>query len=86
MAMRELVSKLPAKSRASYLRLWADLRERRSREARLVHQLDKVEMAFQANAYGKRTGQRKMLDFYESATKETNDPVLKKALASIIES
>jgi len=43
-------------------------------------------MAFQANAYGKRTGQRKMLDFYESATKETNDPVLKKALASIIES
>src|SRR2546425_1039696 len=47
MAMRELVSKLPAKSRASYLRLWADLRERRSREARLVHQLDKVEMANQ---------------------------------------
>ena len=83
-AMRELVSKLPAKSRASYLRLWTDLRERRSREARLVHQLDKVEMAFQANEYGKRTGQRKMLDFYESATKETNDPVLKKALASIV--
>jgi len=82
-AIRELLSKLPAKSRPTYLRLWIDLRERRSKEARLVHQLDKVEMAFQAKEYGKRTGQRKMRDFYDSAGKETNDPVLKKALASI---
>ncbi len=82
-AIRELLSKLPAKSRPTYLRLWIDLRERRSKEARLVHQLDKVEMAFQAKEYGKRMGQRKMRDFYDSAGKETNDPVLKKALASI---
>ena len=82
-AIRELLSKLPAKSRSTYLRLWIDLRERRSKEARLVHQLDKVEMAFQAKEYGKLTGQRKMLDFYDSASRATNDPVLKKALASI---
>jgi putative hydrolase of HD superfamily len=82
-AIRELLSKLPAKSRAEYFRLWIDLRERQSKESRLVHELDKVEMAFQAKEYGKRTGQRKMRDFYDSAGKETNDPVLKKALASI---
>ena len=84
-AIRKLLSKLPAKSRPSYLRLWTDLRERRSKEARLVHQLDKVEMAFQAKEYGKRTGQRKMRDFHDSASRETNDPVLTKALASIVE-
>ena len=83
-AIRELLSKLPSKSRASYLKLWTDLKEKRSKEARLVHQLDKVEMAFQAHKYGKRTGQRKMLDFYESATRETNDPILKRALATIV--
>jgi putative hydrolase of HD superfamily len=83
-AIRELLSKLPAKSRPAYLRLWTDLRERRSKESRLVHQLDKVEMAFQANEYGKRTGQRKMRDFYDSASRETYDPKLKKALASIL--
>jgi putative hydrolase of HD superfamily len=83
-AIRELVTKLPVKSRASYLKLWTDLRERRSKEARLVHQLDKLEMAFQANAYGKRTGQRKMRDFYESATRETKDPTLMRALATIV--
>jgi putative hydrolase of HD superfamily len=83
-AIRELVSKLPAKSRASYLGLWTDLRERRSKEARLVHQLDKVEMAFQANEYGKIKGQRKMRDFYESASKETSDPVLRRSLESVI--
>jgi len=83
-AIRELLSKLPAKSRPAYFRLWTDLRERRSKEARLVHQLDKVEMAFQAKEYEKRTGQRKMRDFYDSASKETNDPVLKKTLASLL--
>jgi putative hydrolases of HD superfamily len=83
-AIRELVSKLPAKNRPAYLRLWTDLRERRSKEARLVHQLDKVEMAFQAKEYGKRTGRQKMRDFYDSASKETNDPILKKTLASIL--
>ena len=82
-AIRELLSKFPAKSRPAYLRLWIDLRERRSKEASLVHQLDKVEMAFQAKEYGKRMAQRKMRDFFDSASKETNDPVLKKALASI---
>ncbi len=81
-AVRELLSKLPAKSRPAYLRLWTDLRERRSKESRLVHQLDKVEMAFQAKEYGKLMGQRKMRDFYDSANKETYDPILKKALGS----
>jgi putative hydrolase of HD superfamily len=85
-AIRELVSKLPRKVQTSYLGLWTDLRERRSMEARLVHQLDKVEMAFQAKSYGKRTGQRKMRDFYESAVKETTDLKLKRTLASIIRS
>jgi putative hydrolases of HD superfamily len=83
-AIRELVSRLPAKSRPSYLKLWTDIRKTRSKEARLVHQLDKVEMAFQANAYGKKTGQRKMRDFYDSASEETNDPALKQALESVV--
>ncbi len=83
-AIRELVSKLPPRSRGSYLELWTDLRQRQSKEARLVHQLDKVEMAFQANKYGRRTGQRRMRDFYLSASKQTTDPTLRKALRSIV--
>jgi putative hydrolases of HD superfamily len=83
-ATQELVSKLPAGTRASYLRLWKDLRTKKSKEARLVHQLDKVEMAFQANEYGKQTGQRKMRDFYESASRATKDPILRKALAIVV--
>jgi putative hydrolase of HD superfamily len=83
-AIRELVSKLPAKSRASYLGLWIDLRERRSKEARLVHQLDKVEMAFQAHEYGRTKGRRKLRDFYESASEETSDPVLRRSLESVM--
>ena len=83
-AILELASKVPARSRASYLKLWRDLRKPQSNEARLVRQLDKVEMAFQAHAYGKRTGPRKMRDFYESASKEIEDPILKRALGSVV--
>lgn len=83
-AIRKLLLKLPAKSRPAYLRLWTDLKERGSKEARLVHQLDKVEMAFQAKEYGKLTGQRKMRDFYDSASSEIIDPLLKKAFESIL--
>ena len=83
-AIRKLLSKLPPDSRPAYRRLWTDLKERRSKEARLVHQLDKVEMAFQAKEYGKLTGQRKMRDFYKSASSEISDPLLKKAFESIL--
>ena len=68
-AILELLSKFPAKSRPAYLRLWIDLRGGRSKESRLVHQLDKVEMAFQAKEYGKRMAQRKMRDFFDSASR-----------------
>lgn len=84
LAIRKLLTKLPPDSRPAYIKLWTDLKERRSKESRLVHQLDKVEMAFQAKEYGKLTGQRKMRDFYESASREISDPLLKKPFESIL--
>jgi hypothetical protein len=41
-------------------------------------------MAFQAKEYEKTTGQKEMRDYYESASKETLDAVLRKSLASVI--
>lgn len=80
-AIQQLLRTFPPKSRASYRRLWTDLRLRRTREARLVHQLDKIELVFQANAYS-RNGD--VSDFYRSAAAEVEDSELKRILESLL--
>jgi putative hydrolases of HD superfamily len=83
-AVEELVGALPPKSRRRYRKLWTDLRLGRTREARLVHDLDRLEMALQAKAYEKRVGRKRVADFYESASRGINDPVLAGTLKSLV--
>ena len=83
LAVEELLAKLPAKDRKSYARLWTDLRLQRTKEARLVHDLDKLEMAFQAREYAKKVGQERVRDFYQSATKAIRDPALRQVLNEV---
>jgi len=71
LAGRRIADSLPEKARSDWLELWTDLRLRRSREARLVKDLDQVEMALQANAYSKRkvgkSRRPQAQEFYDSA-------------------
>ena len=75
LAVRKLILTLPLRSRESYRRLWSDLRHSRTREARLIHQLDKVELALQAREYSKRT-KSSVTDFYRSARVAVDDYAL----------
>ena len=84
-AIEELLVALPLKSRGRYRRLWTDLRLGRTREARLVRDLDRFEMALQAKAYEKRVGAERVADFYESAKRGISDPTLARELESFIE-
>lgn len=79
-AIRRLLQTFPPNSRARYMRLWMDLRLGRTREARLVHQLDKIELALQAHAYSKSGN---VTDFYHSAATEIEDIELRRILESI---
>lgn len=79
-AIRELLRNLPPEDRKFFARLWTDLFLLRSKEARLVHELDKLEMAFQARMYAKKVGRKKVTDFYESADVEIDDESLRRVL------
>ncbi len=79
-AVRKLLMIFPRRSRRSYRRLWTDLRLLRTREARLVHELDRLEMAFQAKAYEKKVGREKVGDFYKSACRDIRDPRISRVL------
>ena len=83
-AIKTLLQRFPIKSRRPFLRLWRDLRLSRSREAKIVHQLDKIEMALQAREYAKQAGREKIQGFYWSAIRATTDGELKRELRSVI--
>jgi 5'-deoxynucleotidase len=81
LAVRKLLSTLPVRCRASYQKLWSDLRLSRTREAKLVHQLDKIELALQAHEYSKST-KLEVTDFYQSARAAVHDRALAETLDS----
>lgn len=78
-AVSEILKLLPSSRRVEYRALWNDLATGRTREARLVKDLDRLEMACQARRYeslGVAHGQ--MVRFYSSAVRRIKDPALKK--------
>ena len=79
-AMREILRTIPAGETKYFKQLWTDLAGRRTKEACLVHEVDKLEMAFQAREYANRVGVRRVADFFESAGMEIRDASLRREL------
>ncbi|MDA8163457.1 MAG: HD domain-containing protein [Desulfobacteraceae bacterium] len=77
----EVLGRLP--NGAAYLELWEELQAGVTPEARFVREIDKLEMALQANIY-ERFGMGVMGEFYVSAGKTLSDPVLKEILARLL--
>ncbi len=67
-AMKRLLAGLPPKLKEEYLSYYLDYSRRGSREARLVKQVDKIEMAIQAWEYARAGSDAKLVrDFVASA-------------------
>ena len=83
-AREQLLLPVPKENQHSYRELWSELDEIKTNEARLVHELDRLEMALQANAYS-RNGieSTKLREFYESAKEAIQDPKLRNLLNEI---
>jgi len=86
-AREELLSHLPKTSQLVYKALWAELEEETSKEANLVHELDKLEMALQAGEYARKGIEvAKLREFYLSSGAAIKDPKLKRVLDNIFPS
>ncbi|OLD78979.1 hypothetical protein AUF62_01080 [archaeon 13_1_20CM_52_20] len=83
-AREQLLSYFPEENQRAYRDLWSELENEKSKEAQLVHELDKLEMALQANQYA-RAGieATKLKEFYESSMAAIKDPKLKRVLGEI---
>jgi putative hydrolase of HD superfamily len=83
-AFNEIVKNLPDLIKSQYLQIWKEYQENNSLESKIVHQIDKLEMALQAKIYEKDGySQEKLDDFFESAKIDITDPKLKELFTDI---
>ncbi len=85
-AKERILANLPPGQKQGYQRIWKELVAGRTREARLVKDLDKLEMALQASYYeSKGASTTEIKDFYRSARRAIKDRTLKEILGQITE-
>ena len=85
-AINQILSLLPKPQKENYLAIWNEYDEGKTREAKAVHQLEKIEMALQAKEY-KDFGltEESLEKFIKSAKESTNWLDLKRFLSVILE-
>ena len=85
-AFNEIVDTLPENIKSQYLQIWKEYQEKISVESKLVHQIDRLEMALQAKLYQKEGhSENKLESFFESAKKDIVDPELKELFTKIVD-
>jgi len=85
-AIKQILKNLPYSIAESYFEIWNDYQKKISKEAILLHEMDKLEMAFQAKFYQKNgVSKEKLKIFFDTAKNEIRDKNLRDILSSIIE-
>ena len=74
-AMIQILSLLPEDIRKNYSKIWKDFQDEESLEAKIVREMDKLEMVFQALEYEEEGyDKEKLSEFWDSAEDSINDP------------
>ena len=76
-AYDEIISTLPEAIKLQYGKLWEEYQNQESSESKIVHQIDKLEMALQAKMYQKEGSSKEAVEsFFKSAKDEITHPKL----------
>ena len=86
LAMKQILKNLPDKIAEPYFAIWNEYQKNSSKEAKLLHDIDKLEMAFQAKFY-QETGisKEKLQTFFNTAMNEIRNKNLRNILSDFIE-
>ena len=86
LAMKQILKKLPSKIAEPYFEIWNEYQKNSSQESRLLHDIDKLEMAFQAKFYqNKGISKEKLQTFFNTAKKEIKSKNLRNILSNFME-
>ena len=85
-AMKQILSNLPSDISESYYKIWDEYQKVSSEEAKLVHEIDKLEMVFQAKYYyDKGHSKEKLRSFFQTANIEIKNKYLRDILSKFLE-
>ena len=85
-AMKQILENLPSNLSQEYIVLWDDFQKNSSKEANFLHEIDKLEMAFQAKFYlDKGISKAKLRSFFETSNNEIKNKQLRNILIRILE-
>jgi len=85
-AMKQILKNLPDKIAEPYFEIWNEYQKNSSQEAILLHDIDKLEMAFQTKFYqDKGISKEKLQTFFNTAKKEIKNKNLRNILSNFIE-
>jgi len=77
--MNDIISLLPENIREEYIRIWTEFRDESSEEGRVVREIDKLEMIFQALEYEQEGTSPELLnEFWDSVKSKIKTPLIKK--------
>ena len=86
LAMKQILKNLPSKISKSYFEIWNEYQKKSTREAILLHDIDKLEMAFQAKFYqNEGISKEKLQQFFNVAMKNIKNKNLRNILSNFIE-
>lgn len=78
-SIEKILGKLPEELKNKYMALWNETKEKKSKEAKIIESIDKLEMAFQALEYEKEGyDKNKLKEFWEFSKERIEDRELKK--------
>ena len=84
--IKKILSDLPLTLQKQYSVLWEEYQSNNSKEAKIVHQLDRLEMALQAKIYSNEGHSKEKLNsFFNSARNEIKDPKLLELFRNMLE-
>ncbi len=84
-AFHKIIENLPDLIKSQYLQIWQEYQKNSSPESKIIHQIDRLEMALQAKIYEKDGHSKEKLEsFFESARADITDPKLKELFTKII--
>ena len=84
-AFEKILQDLPTSLCSQYREIWDEYQQNTTAESKIVHQVDRLEMALQAMSYQREGGihQKEISVFLESAKKDITDPGLIKLFKQI---
>ena len=84
--IKKILNDLPPSLQKQYRVLWEEYQSNNSKEAKIIHQLDKLEMALQAKIYfNEGYSKEKLNSFFNSTINEIKDPKLLEWFRNILE-